>query len=131
MVDVIDADLEVEAGLSMLVVGKKSLGGEKSKKSLPNNKFKAKCLPKNHINLERCSTYISFFNAELLEDIRQIDTMIYVTPMQRPLRPTGWGNMVVLKHGLMSVVYIISLEYMSSRILGTISHMTVMTGTIW
>ena len=34
------------------------------------------CLPKAHIYLESCSTYISFFNPDLLEDICQVNTMI-------------------------------------------------------
>ena len=68
----LDADLEVKSGLSMLVSVKKVSGGEKLQTSLPNNKYKANCLPKNHIYLDSCSTYISFFNEDLLEDIRQI-----------------------------------------------------------
>ena len=43
---------------------------------LPNNKSKTIFLPKNRIYLDRCSTYISFFNEELLEDICQIDMML-------------------------------------------------------
>ena len=71
-----DADLGVEAGLSMLVSGKKSLGGDKSQNSLPNNKSKARCLPKNRIYLDSCYTYISLSNEELLEDIRHIEMML-------------------------------------------------------
>ena len=71
-----DADLEVEAGFSMLVAGKKSLGGEKAQNYLPNNKSKTNYLPKNRIYLDSCYKYISFFNEWLLEDIRQIDTML-------------------------------------------------------
>ena len=66
----------VEAGLSMLVSGKKALGGDKSQNSLPNKKFKARCLPKNRIYLDSCYTYISLSNEELLEDIRHINTVL-------------------------------------------------------
>ena len=63
LVDVLDGNLEVEAGLSMLVSDKKALGGNKSKTSLSNKKYKANCLPKNRIYLEIFPTYIYFFNA--------------------------------------------------------------------
>ena len=60
----------------MLVSIKKELGDERSQMSIPNKKSKNKFLPKNRIYLNSCSTYISLFNDELLEDIHQIETMI-------------------------------------------------------
>ena len=60
----------------MLVAGKKALGDEISKTSLPNKKSQTNFLPKNRIYLDSFSTYISFYNKELLEDIRQIDKML-------------------------------------------------------
>ena len=60
----------------MLVSDKKSLGDKRSQTSLTNKKSKTGCLPKNRIYLNSFSTYISFFNDELLEDICQIDTML-------------------------------------------------------
>ena len=78
MVDVLDADLDVEAGLSMLVAGKNTLGVDKSQTYLPNKKYKVNCLPKNRIYLDSCYIYISFVNEELFEAIRKIDTMLLV-----------------------------------------------------
>ena len=72
----LDAYLETEAGFSMIVAGKKSFGDKISQTSLPNKRSKTNCLLKNRIYFDRCSTYISFFSEELLEDIRQIDTML-------------------------------------------------------
>ena len=69
VVNVMDADLEMEAGLSILVPGKNAFGDNRSQTSLPNKKYKANYLTKNQICLDNCSTYISFFNKELLEDI--------------------------------------------------------------
>ena len=60
----------------MIVSEKKVLGDKRSQTSLPEKKSKTNCLPKNRIYLKRCSTYISFFNEEFLEDIRQIYKML-------------------------------------------------------
>ena len=60
----------------MLVLGKKALGGEKLQTYLLNKKYKANCFPQNRIYFDSYSTYTSFFNEELLEDIRQIYKML-------------------------------------------------------
>ena len=46
VVNVMDADLEMEAGLSMLVADKNSLGDKISQTSLPNNKSKTTVSPR-------------------------------------------------------------------------------------
>ena len=66
---------DVENGFSMLAAGKKK-ASETMQTSLPNKKKSDYCLPKDRIYLDICSTYISFFNSDLLEDIRQVSNMI-------------------------------------------------------
>ena len=81
--EVIDADWrncdgvagDVENGFSMLAAGKKK-SSETMQTYPPNKKKSDYCLPKDCRYLDSCSTYISFFNPDLLEDIRQVSTML-------------------------------------------------------